>query len=72
MPIPIMNTKKPRKPMTVMPSITLDAGERRPSQPAIAAAASASQPSQRGTAPVVKIATPYSGSATAQPSAFPV
>ena len=58
MPIPIMKTKKPRKPMNVMPSITLEAGERRPSQPAITAAPSASQPSQRGTAPVVRIATP--------------
>ena len=51
------NAKKARNPIEVSPSITLESGANRPSQPAKMAAINPRYPTQRGNAPVVRIAT---------------
>jgi hypothetical protein len=55
----------------VIPSIVLESGERIPSQPAKTPATRPSQPIQRATTRVRRIATAYSGTTTAQISTSP-
>src|SRR3954452_1363579 len=55
-PIAAIQTKKPTKPMNVMPSITSEVGAKAPSQPAKNATTKPSQPIQRPTTRVFKAA----------------
>src|SRR4051794_2217412 len=65
-PIAAIQTKKPTKPMNVMPSMTSEAGANAPSQPAKNATMKPSQPIQRPTTRVFNAAYAYIGTTTPQ------
>ena len=70
-PMPTRNAKKARNPIDVQPFDHTGQRAKRPSQPAETAAINPRYPTQRGSAPVVRIATAYSGVATAQLKTLP-
>jgi hypothetical protein len=57
-------TKNVRKPIEPTPSITLDAGPNRPTQPASAPVTTPSHRIQCATTPVRRTVNPYSGTTT--------
>jgi hypothetical protein len=67
-----IHTKKPTNPTNVTPSITLEAGESRPSHPAKTPVKMPTQPTHRGTARVCRAAHAYRGTTTPQTSASPI